>query len=284
MADCFGYGMGYEIEAYNMDLWALKEQMENAFLLPKKVGYKKNFSKYLISEEEDITIKSDSFYGGEVSSPILYNQKSLQESILYVLEILQKNHARNLDSFHSSASLHFHFGLEAFQHNYQNCYRFIKFMHAFCGEIYEYSHEENGSIRRSVYKYASPYLKEELDRLFQRLNNFQDMQEIPSRGRIPAPLFPFASKTHMYRFTKNTIEVRTCNCPIPPTKEDFNIKASYEQFMRYFSFYQKLIEYISSNQFDQELIDYYYEKERENPYIADKQRLTSLKRILKIKE
>ena len=284
MEDCFGYGMGYEIEAYNMDLWALKEQMENAFLLPKKVGYKKDCSKYLISEEEEITIKSDSFYGGEVSSPILYNQKSLQESILYVLEILQKNHARNLEPSQSSASLHFHFGLEAFQHNYQNCYRFIRFMHAFCGEIYEFSHEVNGSIRKSVYKYACPYHKDGLERTFKTYNYYQDMQEIPSRERIPAPLFAFAAKTHMYRFTKDTIEVRTCNCPIPPTKEDFNIKASYEQFMRYFSFYQKLIEYISSNQFDQELIDYYYEKERKNPYIADKQRLTSLKRILKIKE
>ncbi|MBR1748774.1 MAG: amidoligase family protein [Bacilli bacterium] len=285
MKDCFGYGIGYELEAYNMDLVKVKELIPNSRMIPKKKGYPIDYQKYNICEEEKITVKSDTSYGGEVISPILYDEQSVKKSIRCVLEVLKKTHAMDLDPSISSAGLHFHFGLEIFNKDYQNYYRFIKLMQAFSGEIYAFSHSPNEDLRSSISTYASPYPKMGLDHLLKKYNPFNDTQEEDVQLKAYNQMLVFASKSHMYRFTSQTIEVRTCNCPVQEKGQtELDIHLSYQQFMEYFHFYQSLLEYVSSNEYDSERIDYYYEKERANPYLEERKRKEELKRILKLEK
>ena len=285
MKDGFGYGMGYELEAYNMELVKVKELIPNSRMIPKKKGYPIDYKKYNICEEEEITVKDYTLFGGEVISPILYDEQSVKESIRCVLEVLKKTHAMDLDPSISSAGLHFHFGLEIFNRDYLNYYRFIKMMQAFSGEIYAFSHSIHEPLRSSISTYASPYPKIGLDHLLKKYNHFRDIKEEDFKGKVNSLMLAFASKSHMYRFTSQTIEVRTCNCPIQEKGQtELDINLSYQQFMEYFHFYQTLLEYVSSKQYDSERIDYYYEKERANPYLEEGKRKEELKRILKLEK
>lgn len=279
----FGYGIGYELEAYQMSLLKVKSLMDNAELQRKKVGKTLNYQKYNILDETDVTKQQETIIGGEIISPILYDEDSLKESISYVLDILKKTNACNIEASKSSAGLHFHFGLEALKNEYQYYYKLIKFMSAFSGEIYHYSHSPLEGLRISIHEYATPYPKAMLDHLFKVYNHFKNLDDNTYESRTVNPLLLFFSKSHMFRFTEETLEFRTCNCPLIPC-DNFDVQASYFQFLEYFSFYQKLIKYITSLDFDAELINYYYEKERNNPYNLDKERHEVIKKILKLEK
>ncbi len=283
MDNSFEYGLGYELEAYKMNLLQVKALMKDAELHSKKSGKVLDYTKYNILDESDITKIDDTLQGGEIVSPIIYNQQDLEESICYVLNILKKAKACNLDSNHSHAGLHFHFGLESLYNDYQNYYRLIKFMYAFSGEVFAHSHNQNEGLRISVHQYANPYPKQILDYLFTTYQDFKFLDANSLDIKYKNPLICFSSKGHMYRFTEQTIEFRTCNTPLIPAKDDtFNILESYYQFILYVSLYQKIIQYITSKDFDMELINHYYKLERNNPFLYEKDRLEVFNRLLKL--
>lgn len=285
MSNSFKYGLGYELEAYKMKLIKVKKIMKDAEFHRKRMGSSLNYQKYNILDEADITEIKDTLYGGEIISPILYDEEALKNSIDYVLKILKKTNACNLEESRSFAGLHFHFGLEALNNNFQNYYHLIKFMSAFSGEIYYYSHSPYEGLRISIHEYAKPYPKAILDNFLEKYKNLEFRVDNTFAKKANNPLLLFSSKSHMYRFTDNTVEFRTCNCPlIPCENETFDVQKSYMQFLDYVTFYQKIIKYLTSNNLDLEMINYYYELERNNPFVLDKKRHEDIKKILKLEK
>ena len=285
MSKQFGYGIGYELEAYQMNLLKVRALIKDSEFHPKKAGRTLDYRKYNILDERDITVNNDSLCGGEVVSPIIYDEESLLNSICYVLDVLKEAKACNLDYTKSYAGLHFHFGLETLNRDYQQYSKIIKFMHAFSGEIYDHSHSPSEELRAGVYEYARPYQKYTLDYILKKYHHFKNMRDDTLEVNSNNPFIIFSSKSYMYRFTSDTIEFRTCNSPLIGGGTDtFDKEKSFEQFREYFTFFQKVIEYMNSPDFDMDLIDYYYEIDRSNLYLPIKTRSEEIKRILKLEK
>ena len=272
----FGYGMGYELETYGIILKKASALIPNSSLYTKESHEYLDYSKYNITNEIDLT--DELLCGGEVISPIIYNEIELENSIKLVLDVLEKTKAYDRVKRNSSASLHFHFGLEVLEKNKEYFIRLIKFLKAFEGEIYEYSHAEGDELRRTIGIFARPYHRKVVEEIIKYFENSE-----PNYKGINEYL---SLKKYMFRLGRKTIEFRTCNNPlvdneIISTDKLFDYEKSYEQFFAYFHMWQNILIYIKSSNYEKDLIESYYENMRENPYQVIKERERVFKRIIK---
>ena len=273
----FGYGMGYELEVYGIKLQQVCELLEGSILNLNKTNQYLDYTKYNIMKEIEIT---DIFQrGGEIISPILYSEEQLKASIRKVLNIISITGGYDMNKRNSSASLHFHFGIEVLENNKQYYIRLIKFLKAYEGEIYNHSHAENEKLRKAISAFSRPYTKKTFNEIIAYLsaNNL-------NYENIPAIL---CSKKYMFRLGKQSFEFRTCNNPLVDNdaiKKDsfFDYEKSYNQFIQYFQMWQRIIEYIKSPEYEIDRIDLYSQTIRDNPYKAIPEREKEFKKILKI--
>ena len=82
----FGYGMGYELETYGIILKKASALIPNSSLYTKESHEYLDYSKYNITNEIDLT--DELLCGGEIISPIIYNEIELEKSIKLVLDVL----------------------------------------------------------------------------------------------------------------------------------------------------------------------------------------------------
>lgn len=273
----FGYGMGYELEVYGIKLDKVQELLKDSILNNIKTNQYLDYTKYNIMPEIEIT---DIFQrGGEIISPILYSEEQLKNSITKVLDIISITGGYDRNKPNSSASLHFHFGVEALENKKEYYIRLIKLLKAYEGEIYNHSHAEKEDLRKVIDTFSRPYTKQKFNEIIKYLHNNN-----PKYKNIPANL---SSKKYMFRLAKNSFEFRTCNNPLVDNdsiKKDslFDFEKSYNQFILYFHMWQRIIEYIKSPEYEIDRINVYSQTIRDNPYRVIPEREKEFKKILKI--
>ena len=272
----FGYGIGYELEVYGIQLEKVQELLTGSILNKKKTSDFLDYTKYNIMQEIEIT---DIFQrGGEIISPILYSEEELKKSISKVLDIVSITGGYDRNKSNSGASLHFHFGIEVLENNKKYYIRLIKLLKAYEGEIFNHSRAENDDLRKIICTFSRPYPQQKFNDIIQYLKDNN-----PKYNNIPACL---SSKKYMFRLGKNSFEFRTCNNPLVDNdsikKESlFNYEKSYQQFLTYFNMWKRLLEYIKSPEYDDDRIDYYCQLVRDNQYVSIPEREKEFIKILK---
>ena len=241
---------GYELEFFGANLNRLAEKYGLSFYEKyTKVPY----TFYHVKDEPDITKKiHNSYFGGELVSPILNDyQKGLKE-LRFLLKVLKKEGAY-LEKNSKYTGFHIHLD-RSFLTNWEDIQKLLKFLYAFQPEIYDVAKGEHEKIRDSIFLDIKPLTAFKVTGCLQTRN-----LEILRR------------KGNCICLNGTTLELRYFNSSL-----DLDILDSY--FL--FAFY--LRDYIQNQQSDLELLEYYYQKalKNEDNFSLSHKRKKMMKKIL----
>lgn len=237
---------GYELEFYNapLEMMALNEHMT---LLTRYQPILK-YDYDILKPEIGITMvdgrkENIKQFGGEYISPVYTDKKTELKELKKKLEILKKYDAvlkKNSDD----TGFHIHMDHCFLGQDWEKYRYLLKFLYAFQHDIYQLAMGNDTRMRKNMVVYARALDKDMIDAI------------------IKYPTFSYAhirpfvqSKAHCIRFDSQTMEFRY-----------FNSSLDYEVLKRDIDFVWNLCGLFDNNQYDKEMIDYYYglsDKKRE---------------------
>ena len=235
---------GVELEFEDVLLYYVERQLHENVL----------FQNWFVHEDHSCSFKMDDFVvGGEVSSAVLHDTKIDWKILSEVLFILQKLKAHATDQ----TSLHVHVGAHIFGDHIENVIRFIKLWCIFEPVIFKFAYGDGAYPRPKILAYACPiatatklkckHYPQFFETIFQPCAfhydkkwavNFKNYRDLSLREVIG-----------------NTIEIRCANG---------TLKRNTIQNTIYF--YLKLMLYVVSDQYDEELINYLFQNLKERDF------------------
>ena len=203
----------------------------------------------------DISV-SNTHFGGELTSPIMYNKKEYWEEIKLVLKMMKNFNA----GINDDCAAHIHVGSDIYGEDIYKYYYMLKTWAIFEKEIMQFGYGEFDHLRENYRIFSIPIRSEVLayDTLIKIIINdnisFLDkIKEISDYISIfrntSINLDNIKDKDIV---DKNTIEIRVFNGTLNPVIWQNNINFVIH-FLDYFN-----------KDYDKEIIDYYFKKSRDN--------------------
>lgn len=241
---------GYELEFFGANLNYLAEKYG---LLFYEKYTRVPYTFYHVKDEPDITKKiHNSYFGGELVSPILNDYQKCLKDLRFYLKALKKEGAFLKEN---SAYTGFHIHLDrSFLVDWKDIEKLLKFLYAFQPEIYDVAKGEHKEIRDSICFSVKPLTTFQITGCLQTSN-------LGILGR----------KGNCICLNGTTLELRY-----------FNSSLNLDTLDSYFLFAFHLRDYIQNPQSDLELLEYYYQKalKNEDNFSLSHKRKKMMKKIL----
>ena len=162
----------------------------------------------------DSKIDASLKFGGEVTSPILFDEKENWQELKQVCQFLQKHHANTLDN----AAGHIHIGTHLIGNDVKAWQTFLKLYTAYESIIFRFAYGDKINARKKIFNYAEPIS----DMLYIKLleiesaKDFKDIVSLlPRKERRLAVNFENIDIFDPNeKIVKNTIEFRSPNATV----------------------------------------------------------------------
>lgn len=223
LSDDVSFGVEIEFEGTDEDL--VDEYIE------------KNFKAWIMLG--DTSLKS----GGEVISPVLYDDIKTWKALKDICNFLKEN---NADTFHNAAG-HIHIGAPILGENIDNWKNFLKTYILYENILFRFLYGDKIGPRKRITDFAEPislYLYSNMDKILNSRNIYHLKEFLPSFDKKKAINFKnvmFYDINNFYK--KNTIEFRSPNATIEEVIWQNNINVLV-----------KLL--LSASKIDQDFLDY----------------------------
>lgn len=182
-------------------------------------------------------------YGGEVTSPIMFNDIDCFKSLKKICDIL--NNTKDLTT-NFRCGMHVHVDRTIYKNNAITFLKLLKMWMIFEDVIYKFSYGEKEKARALIYEFAKPLNEKIYNELgiISRIegDNFQDVISPFKRKDLGLTFF---NTKKSYQAVKNTIEARMFNGTTNEVIIQNNI-----------NFIINFLLYIVSDNYDEEYIDY----------------------------
>ena len=230
----------------------------------KRLKENERLKDWLSVYDKSCSYKADNYIiGGEVDTGILHDTKEEWETLREALTILKELKAHITDK----NGLHVHIGSQIFGTDINNVIRFIKVWCIFEHVIFRFGYGQSKYGRSRILSFAHP-LAQEVTLKYQFMPYMLDYLEEPE--------FLHYDKTYALNFSNyhnlteeeernNTIEIRCANGSL-----------SMSTIQNTVNFYLKLMQYVTSTTYDEELINKAFKKLKpkdfdsySKPYIKD---------------
>ena len=241
---------GYELEFFGANLNYLAEKYG---LLFYEKYTRVPYTFYHVKDEPDITKKiHNSYFGGELVSPILNDYQKCLKDLRFYLKALKKEGAF-LKKNSSFTGFHIHLD-RSFLTNWEDIQKLLKFLYAFQPEIYDVAKGEHEKIRDSIFLDIKPLTAFKVTGCLQTRN----LEMLRRKGNCIC-------------LNGTTLELRY-----------FNSSLDLDTLDSYFLFAFYLRDYIQNPQSDLELLEYYYQKalKNEDNFSLSRKRKKMMKKIL----
>lgn len=245
---------GPEIEFENADIDNIEKYIYNTYF---KTG--------IFELDTDITLNN----GGEINTPVLYNNKATWEDFKILSEILNKYSTIDVNS-----SFHVHVCSKVFEDNSKYLLNFLRLWGAYENIIFRFLYGEYCNERPNILKYANPILN---DCLYILNIDCKDIYKIKSKlehTRHQAVNFCNVKDFITY-LIKNTIEIRVANGSLNPII-----------WQNIINFIISLIEYSKSENYNETLINnrIYLNEQLYNSFKDEAKYLIDIEKYSKIYE
>ncbi len=281
----FNYGVGFEVEAYGFNLKVMKNYLCNVLKVKcntstKSCNHDLDYSVFNLSNEGSVSKEFlDTYLGGEVISPVIYNSKDLDRAFDITLRGIYKSYGYDLDKKLSNAGYHIHFSKDFLDNDPIKYMNLIKLVTVYANEIMHLSKEDEEELRNSYSLSARTFKYKYLNNIF----TLQEVSRMKYNGDDCSSLFH--SKSNNISFLDKTFEFRMFNSPLISKENNlFDIEKSKKRMWDNFNLARSLVSYSSSNDFDIDLMDYYIKDYLNMPTDfnnVDENKLNELKKMLK---
>lgn len=237
------FSMRNQINIDSNDTFGIEVEFENVSLSDIKYS-----RMWFVKTDDTVTIKENGkSIGGEVSSPVLKDNEECWREIEHVCNYLSKKGAIATPA----TGGHIHIGSQVLKNDPNNIRKLLKEWELFEPIIYSFSSGNNQKIRSSVNKQAQK-ISAKLSRIrtskngYNRYKTYYDWCKFfrdYNFGKFGG--INFKNYKGYERDHGNTIEIRCPNGTIDPVIWQNNI-----------NFFIKFLEYATTDEFDEEYIDY----------------------------
>jgi len=236
---------GYELEFLGLSVDQIKKDGE----IPV---YKKEvvtpYKQFVVKNEPDFND------GGELISPVYTDKtlclKEMEEKLTYL-----KQMGAYIPWNSEKVGFHIHVGKQFLQKKLERYEILLKFLYAFQAEVYDFACGEFPNLRACFHDYAE---KLEEDDILDFLNDFENSAYLRGKGNC-------------LRLKLLTVEFRY-----------FNSSLKKAILQKYLEFVLGLCSYIELEQYDRELIEYYFQHSYDIGLNPKQSRFEVMKRELKI--
>ena len=223
---------GYELEFFGASLTELAQDTKSKLYTPHST---KDYRTFGLAKELGIT--DSNLIGGELISPIYQVEelKMCYRELKQKLKALEK-HGAFIKKNSYKTGFHVHLDKKMFQEDWHRYQMFLQFFMAFQNEILDYAKGEHQHIRLNFYEHCD-------------LLDWDTINQIISNDSYNYYyLSPLCTKRHCIRFTEETLEIRI-----------FNSSLMFKTLKQFVDFSLAIADYIKKGEFDEELIEFYYQ-------------------------
>ena len=218
--------------------FGIEIEYENVFRFLVNSYIKKNFSDWI--GHKDASLDN----GGEITSPILYDNEKTWNDLKNICNYLKKKKANTLNR----AGGHIHIGSQILEYNLNYWRLFIKMYMLYENVIFRFAYGEKLQARRTLQKFAPPIANSLFEKIEQlnRVKTLSSLSEVlPVEEKYQALNFRNTIFLDVEIFNKNTVEFRSPNATIEEIVWQNNINA-----------FTKLMLAATKGLIDEECLDY----------------------------